>query len=83
MFHQAFSKLCTSRHLFGFSKLNITRKMSSESVLVQTKSGPVRGLCKTTIDNLNYVSFQGIPYAQPPIGELRFKVSLCLVKRKP
>lgn len=60
-----------------FYNINI-RKMSNEpsaSVLVQTNSGPVRGLRKNTIDNLSYVSFQGIPYAQPPVGELRFKVS--------
>lgn len=48
--------------------------MSTETVLVQTKSGPVRGLFKSTVDQLSYISFQGIPYAQPPVGELRFKV---------
>lgn len=52
----------------------------NEPVLVHTKSGPVRGLRNTTIDRLGYISFQGIPYAQPPIGELRFKVSYIALK---
>lgn len=44
--------------------------------VIETKDGPVRGQLKTT--NFNgkpYYAFQGIPYAKPPVGELRFKVS--------
>lgn len=44
-------------------------------VLVQTASGPIRGKSASTIfDNKLYYAFKGIPYAEPPIGNLRFKV---------
>ncbi len=42
---------------------------------VKTGSGPVRGVLeKTLINRKNYLAFKGIPYAKPPLGELRFKV---------
>lgn len=43
--------------------------------IVVTKSGSVQGIKKTSIFSDEYISFQGIPYAQPPIGWLRFRVS--------
>lgn len=43
---------------------------------VLTFSGRVRGrLHRTFFDNKPYYAFRGIPYAKPPIRELRFKVS--------
>ncbi|XP_031633387.1 esterase B1-like [Contarinia nasturtii] len=42
--------------------------------IVDTKSGPIRGRVKSTIwYNKPYYSYRGIPYAKPPVGELRFK----------
>lgn len=41
---------------------------------VNARNGPIRGILKTTIRNVPYYSFKGIPYAKPPIGDLRFKV---------
>ncbi|KAJ8895419.1 hypothetical protein PR048_000751 [Dryococelus australis] len=43
------------------------------TVTVQTEDGFVRGNVATSIWNRTYHSFQAIPYAQPPIGDLRFK----------
>lgn len=42
--------------------------------VVTIKQGQLLG--KTGVDYADgtYHSFQGIPYAKPPIGELRFKV---------
>ena len=34
--------------------------------------GKVRGLIKFTPDGSQYAQFLGIPYAEPPIGNLRF-----------
>lgn len=42
---------------------------------VETENGAVRGKVLTTlIENKEYYAFKGIPYAKPPIGDLRFKV---------
>lgn len=47
-----------------------------EHKIVETKNGQVRGIRKTTLlKNIPFYSFKGIPYAKPPIGELRFKVN--------
>lgn len=44
-------------------------------VTVNTKCGPVLGVPqKTYLKNRSYISYKGIPYAQPPIGRLRFRV---------
>lgn len=42
--------------------------------VINTKSGPVRGVVKKTAWNsLEYSAFLGIPYAEPPLADLRFK----------
>lgn len=52
--------------------------LRSETMLretvVETQYGKVRGVTKTSVYDTNYVAFHGIPYARPPVGELRFKV---------
>lgn len=47
--------------------------MTESFPVVQTNSGPVKGISKQTELGTNYYSFQHIPYVQQPIGELRFK----------
>lgn len=49
------------------------RSFRSEYI-VQTMYGPVQGRPRTGVRDVAFYSFQGIPYAQPPVGELRFKV---------
>lgn len=53
--------------------------MSGSTVVVDTNYGPVRGLKRTSVAGDQYFSFRGIPYAQPPIGELRFKVRVTTI----
>lgn len=41
---------------------------------VETRNGAVRGLVKKTLLHQKpYYSYRGIPFAKPPLGELRFK----------
>lgn len=49
--------------------------MIDSTILIETNSGPVRGIKRTTILGNDYLSFQSIPYAKPPIGPLRFRVN--------
>lgn len=42
--------------------------------VVETEYGAVRGLMNVTIlEQKSYFAFRGIPFAKPPVGELRFK----------
>lgn len=43
-------------------------------VIIDTPLGKLRGKKTVTYKNFPYYSFQGIPYAKPPVGNLRFKV---------
>ncbi|CAB0037398.1 unnamed protein product [Trichogramma brassicae] len=46
------------------------------SMIVDTLSGKLRGskeTCKDSEDGRFYYSFKGIPYAEPPTGQLRFR----------
>lgn len=43
--------------------------------LVQTHLGKIKGHLKKSYTGRKYEAFEGIPYAQPPIGERRFQVS--------
>jgi len=47
--------------------------MADTKLIVQTHAGPVQGIKKTSLMGDNYFAFFKIPYAKPPIGELRFK----------
>lgn len=51
-----------------------------DNFVVQTNYGPVRGCKRTSIVGEEYLSFRGVPYARPPLGDLRFKVML--IKKK-
>ncbi|KAK5647710.1 hypothetical protein RI129_002602 [Pyrocoelia pectoralis] len=44
-----------------------------EHPIVKIKQGTLRGKVNSDYQGNRYYSFQGIPYAEPPIGDLRFK----------
>lgn len=44
---------------------------------VETDKGSVRGIQRETlVHKRKFYSFKGIPYAKPPVGKLRFKVTI-------
>lgn len=48
----------------------------SATVRVKTEYGDVEGItAKSLFGKRNYYSFKGIPYAKPPIDDLRLKVN--------
>uniref|UniRef100_A0A0K0DNG7 Carboxylic ester hydrolase n=1 Tax=Angiostrongylus cantonensis TaxID=6313 RepID=A0A0K0DNG7_ANGCA len=53
--------------------MGVTTSSSARSPLVKTLSGPVRGRQYTLSDGSSVDMYMGIPYAEPPIGKLRFK----------
>lgn len=44
----------------------------NEFIIATTRSGKIKGVKKTSVLGDEYFSFQRIPYAKPPINELRF-----------
>ncbi|XP_043257762.1 juvenile hormone esterase-like [Colletes gigas] len=49
-------------------------KCQNFTQVVQTDKGPIRGVIfKTIFNKKEYSAFISIPYAQPPVGDLRFK----------
>jgi carboxylesterase type B len=50
------------------------------SVRVKVNQGIVRGCEEKLPDGRSYLRFSGVPYAKPPLGELRFKSPQKLLK---
>ncbi|KAG7207221.1 hypothetical protein KM043_008897 [Ampulex compressa] len=46
---------------------------SRDDQLLFLRQGPVRGIVEKSAHGKRFFAFRGIPYAQPPIGPLRFK----------
>lgn len=46
---------------------------------VEIPQGRLSGDIRTNIDGGTYYIFKSIPYAKPPLGELRFKVSVIVL----
>lgn len=62
--------------VFAFVNCSCDGKRSAYNT-VETHDGSVRGgLNYTLFHNISYYSYLGIPYAEKPINDLRFKVQL-------
>lgn len=52
----------------------------SQKVVISLKNGKVRGVKeRSSVFDADFYSFYGIPYAQPPVGSLRFKASQYII----
>jgi len=47
---------------------------------VKTLSGALKGYYKISQNGRKYEAYEGIPYALPPVGKLRFKVYACNIR---
>ncbi|KAJ6633199.1 Esterase B1 [Pseudolycoriella hygida] len=60
-----------------FQLVNIVALITCDNLIVKTTTGQVKGIVLTTfLGNREYIAYKGIPYAEPPIGRLRFKAPL-------
>ncbi|XP_057325364.1 juvenile hormone esterase-like [Microplitis mediator] len=41
--------------------------------IIEVQEGKLRGIKENNINGIHFYAFRGIPYARPPIGDLRFK----------
>lgn len=48
---------------------------AKEAPIVDSEGGRVSGILEETVNGREFYSFYGIPFAKPPLGSLRFKVS--------
>lgn len=47
--------------------------------VVTLKAGKIQGVkVVSSFNGAEYCAFYGVPYAQPPIGDLRFRVSISI-----
>ena len=46
-----------------------------EGIVVATKGGEVQGILSLSRDGREFYEWRGIPFGQPPVGDLRFAVS--------
>jgi hypothetical protein len=63
--------------LFGAYFVDYFFLHTGESTLLELKAGKLQGKISTSRDGREFYEFLGIPYAQPPVGKLRFLVN-CL-----
>jgi hypothetical protein len=60
--------------LFVASSPGTAQEVDEAGPLVQVEQGALRGVRGLSIRDREFIAFLGIPYAQPPVGKLRFKV---------
>ncbi len=51
------------------------RKNKAPSPIVRTKNGQLVGITSLSRDGKKFYEYNGIPYAKPPVGELRYEVN--------
>lgn len=70
--------IVTSFNCLGFCS-NDNKNNNSNDLIVNTTSGLLKGSFLETWSNKKIYSFRGVPFAEPPIKELRFKVNIFII----
>lgn len=47
-----------------------------ENRMITLEDGTVQGFAKKSYNGRTYLAFEGIPYAKPPLNDLRFEASI-------
>ncbi|KAJ8970720.1 hypothetical protein NQ317_018754 [Molorchus minor] len=67
------SSLYPDNHLIIYHHPRIDKSPLADELTVTILNGQIRGRERVSKGNNTYYAFQEIPYASPPVGELRFK----------
>jgi hypothetical protein len=71
------SSFVLSVFIFLFVTIASYRNAAAESQLspiVETVNGKIQGGVSVSRNGKEFYAFRGIPYAKPPVGDLRFEV---------
>lgn len=52
------------------------KRIFGESITIKSSHGEIVGVKMSSSYGFHYINFLGVPYAKPPIGNLRFKVRI-------
>lgn len=59
----------------GIADVYLNKQIEFPSPVVTSSKGKIKGIVSVTSrDRKPYSAFMGIPFAKPPVGNLRFKV---------
>lgn len=75
-----FSAISTSKMTSKFALILLSSaivSLAASEVEVSISQGRLRGSVLQSRNGSKFYAFRSIPYAKPPIGELRFEVSTC------
>ncbi|KAI4462831.1 carboxylesterase [Holotrichia oblita] len=65
--------LSNPTNFYWLLMVSLLRAASSQDILTEIPQGVLRGLALENIDGVTFYGFRSIPYAQPPLNDLRFK----------
>lgn len=65
--------------IFAILSILLGVAFCNEYYTLSTKQGTLKGKIMESRNNKKFIAFQNIPFAKPPIGELRFEVSMIVI----
>lgn len=56
--------------------------LSANSPIVEIKNGSLQGSVMSARNGREFFAYRGIPFALPPVGQLRFEVKISILRKK-